>query len=253
MELRARMADAVERYGVPGRYAVAVTDLQTGETVSVNGSRPQLSGCSINLFVLRQVLLDVQAGMYDISQVDELFTATTWSSNAATAKDLYGVVGGGDVVAGVRRVQSLMASLGLNDSLLDHPPLYVEFSAGQTTDNMLTAEDANRALYAFWWSELDGQWSSYFWRKLATVKPGLNYLLGIAGNATVSHKNGFFEAGDGFVDNDIGIAHWTSASGEVGYAFSFLSEGVRVKYSDIPLGQSLVQMANEYFRRLYGE
>ncbi len=34
--------------------AVAVTDLQTGETISVNGDRQQLTGCTINLLAIMQ-------------------------------------------------------------------------------------------------------------------------------------------------------------------------------------------------------
>jgi hypothetical protein len=137
--------------------------------------------------------------------------------------------------------------------VLDHPPLYPELSVGDGRDNLLTANDANAALLSFWRDEaVAPQWSDYFWKNLATVKPGLNYLLGIVPDANVSHKNGFFQTGDGYVDNDVGIAHWTQGGRQVGFAFSFLSQDIVVKYSDITLGQRLVQLANQYFRSKHG-
>ncbi len=131
LDLQEAMQAAVDAYRVSGVYAVAVTDLQTGETVSVRGGERQLSGCSMNLFVLFQVAVDVDAGRYGLGTVDALMRATTWSSNAKTARDLYVIVGDGDGVEGVRRVQGLIASLEVDDDvLLDHPPAFHEHSLG---------------------------------------------------------------------------------------------------------------------------
>lgn len=252
--LRERMEQAVADYPVAGRYAVAVTDLQTGETVSVNGARKQLAGCSINLFVLVQAALDLQQGRFEgrIEQVDELISATTWSSNAATARELYGIVGDGDPLAGLARVDRLIqGQLGLTDTVLDHPPLYPDLSLGRG-DNWLTAEDANEALAALWRGAiLTPGWRDYLLNRLATVKPGLNYLTGSLSGAVVSHKNGFFEYDEGFVDNDLGIVRFQRGPGEAAFAVTFLSEGVPTKYADVPLGQQLVQLAFAYFRAVY--
>lgn len=248
-ELQAEMKAAVDRYGIAGRYAVAVTDLQTGETASVNADRPHLSACAINFFVLLQVTIDLQAGRYAVETVDALMSATTWSSNASTARDLYGIVGDGDVVAGVQRVADLMrGSLGLTASSLNHPPLYVGEAIGPAEDNLLTANEANRALALVWNGDiLEPAWKDYLLQKLATVKPGLNYLLAIA-SGDVSHKNGFFEDSRGFVDNDIGIVRLRTPDGEVAFAMSFFSEGVQVKYADVTLGQQLVRLATAHFQ-----
>jgi hypothetical protein len=254
LALQQSMERAIAEYPIKGLYAVAVTDLETGETVGVNADRQQLSGCSINLFVLRQVVLDLNAGTLDLPRVDGLVASTTWSSNAATARDLYAVLGDGDVRAGVARVRDLIGTLDLESTVLDHPPLYPELSVGDGRDNLLTANDANAALLSFWRDEaVAPQWSDYFWKNLATVKPGLNYLLGIVPDANVSHKNGFFQTGDGYVDNDVGIAHWTQGGRQVGFAFSFLSQDIVVKYSDITLGQRLVQLADQYFQSKYAD
>jgi hypothetical protein len=255
--LQQRMELAIATNPVGGSYAVAVTDLQTGETVSVNGDRKQLSACAINLFVLLQVTIDMQEGKYDsdtVEAIDDLISATTWSSNAATARDLYAIAGNGDVLTGVTRVDSLMQTrLGLTSSVLDHPPLYAEHSLGRG-DNWLTANEANKALVALWQGDLLTQvWRNYLLNRLANVKPGLNYLTGLLSNrgAVVSQKNGFFEYSEGFVDNDLGIVLFAGEDQEAAFAITFLSEGVPTKYADVQLGQRLVEFAFEYFSITY--
>jgi beta-lactamase class A len=254
--LQQRMGQAIASYQVSGRYAVAVTDLQSGETVSVNGDHKQLAGCAMNLFILLQVSIDMQEGRHateSIGLIDGLVSATTWGSNAETARDLYAIAGGGDIRAGVSRVDALMRELGLTDSVLDHPPLYAEFSLGRG-DNWLTANEANEALVALWQGDLlTPAWRDYLLSRLATVKPGLNYLTGIlaSSGAVVSHKNGFFEYDEGFVDNDLGIVRFRRGEQEIAFAITFLSEGVPTKYADIALGQQLVQLAFAYFSAVY--
>src|SRR5262249_23963532 len=123
--LQSQMATAIQIYWVPGDYAVAVTDLQTGESVDVNGDRPLLSGCVVNLFALFQAARDLWMSKYQQDYVDSLICATIWSSNATTAHELYGVLGDGDITEGVRRVDQLIHGvLGIDGVALDHPPAY---------------------------------------------------------------------------------------------------------------------------------
>src|SRR5690606_228226 len=68
--LQTSMAQAIEEYWAPGDFAVAITDLQTGETVGVNHDRLQLSACVANLFVLFQTARDIEAGKYSADDVD---------------------------------------------------------------------------------------------------------------------------------------------------------------------------------------
>lgn len=251
LELQAALQAEIDGYWQPGNYAFAVTDLQTGETVSVYGDRQQLSACITNLFVLLQVTLDIQAGLVAPGDVDALIAETTWSSNATTAWRLYGVVGGGDYVAGVRRVGELIAALGLASTIIDHPPAYGSYSLGIDTDNWVTAEDANRALAIIWNGDLlEPEWREYLLGHLENVKPGLNYLTASL-PARVHHKNGFFPYPGGFVDNDAGIVRFTVGGVEYAFAITFLSEEVPVKYGDIPLGQTLAAMAYDFFVQRY--
>ncbi len=246
------MQAAVDAYGVPGVYSVAVTDLQTGETVGVRSGERHLSGCSMNLFVLYQAAADVDAGHYALETVDSLIRATTWSSNAKTAKDLYLIAGDGEGVEGVRRVQELIASLGLEDVLIDHPPAFHEHSLGIDFNNYVSAESMNRALAALWSGDVvHGEMRDYLLEVLGEVKPGLNYLSAAVPEGAVSHKNGFFLGSNGYVDNDVGIIRLQRGDEEYAYAFSFLSEQVPSEYGDVVLAQQLGALAYEVMATRY--
>lgn len=252
LALQDAMTRAIEQYWVPGKYAVAVTDLQTGETVSVNGDQPRLSGCVVNLFALYQAVRDVWSGRYPQEYVDALIRATIWSSNATTAQELYGIIGGGDVVEGVRRVHDFInEELRLDAVVLDHPPAYGD-SIGVSPDNWVTAVAMNRALAALWHGEVvpELSWRDYLLYHMTAVKPGLNYLTA-AVPEVVSHKNGFLWASTGYVDNDAGIVRFQRGDTEYAYAISFFSEEVTEEYADIPLGQQLGNLAYEVMTARY--
>jgi beta-lactamase class A len=244
LDLQQAMQAAVDAYWAPGVYAFAVTDLQTGETVGVRGGERQMSGCSMNLFVLFQVAADVEAGRYPLETVDALVRATTWSSNAKTARDLYVIAGSGDGAEGVRRVEALIRSLRLDDVLIDHPPAFHEYSLGIDYNNFVTAESMNRALAALWAGEVvEGEMRDYLLEVLGEVKPGLNYLTAVVPEGSVSHKNGFFYGSNGYVDNDSGIVRLQRGDKEYAYAVTFLSQQVPSEYGDVTLGQQLGALA----------
>ena len=247
------LADAVAPYDGSTRYAIAVTDLQTGYTVGANQGRQQLSGCVMNIFVILQALLDVEDGRYPLSTVDTLIRATTWSSNATTARELYRIAGDGDTTEGVRRVAALHDALGLDEVVLDHPPAYTSDSLGIDLNNWLTAEAVNSVLARVWRGEILSEESrAYLLEVMADVKPGLNYLTAyVPGPATVSHKNGFFWSDVGYIDNDAGIVQVSGPGGDYAYIVTFLAEGTPYKYADLPLGQQLMRMAWDYFAETY--
>lgn len=249
------LQETVDTYtGAPGRFAIAVTDLQTGHTMGAYEDRSQLSGCVMNLFVILQAVKDVQDGRYPLETVDRLIRATIWSSNATTARELYRIVGDGDAVAGVQRVSDLQDELGLPEVIIDHPPAYIGDSLGIDGNNWMTADAVNRALAALWYGDvLDETHRAYLLEAMSSVKPGLNYLVAhVPGAATVSHKNGFFPSSIGYVDNDTGIVHVQDGANSYAYAVTFLSEGVPYKYGDLALGQKLMTLTWDYFASVYG-
>jgi hypothetical protein len=218
----------------------------------VNGDRQQLSGCVINLFALYQVVRDLWFAQYSQDSVEGLIAETIWSSNASTARELYRIIGGGDVVEGVRRVERLIhEELHLDAVVLDHPPAFGE-SIGVSPDNWVTAVSMNQALAALWHGQVvsEPSWRSFLLAQMTQVKPGLNYLTA-AVPAVVSHKNGFLPTWGGYVDNDAGIVRLERDGIEYAYAITFLSAGVATEYADITLAQQLGSLAYQVMSARY--
>jgi hypothetical protein len=205
----------------------------------------------MNLFVLLTATRDLENGSRALNDLDDLIAATTWSSNAYTAREIDRVLGDGDVVAGIARVAQLIASLDVPGIVLDHPPLYPEDSLGVDANNWITAEAVNAALRQLWEGDiLSPQWRDYLLAHLEAVKPGLNYLVASV-DAEVSHKNGFFNDGEAYIDNDAGIVRFEAGGQEYAYAVTILSQDVEEKYADIPLAQTLMQQIHAYFLATY--
>ncbi|MBK6663467.1 MAG: serine hydrolase [Thermoflexaceae bacterium] len=250
--LRARLQAAIDSYAVGGTYAIAVTDLQTGEMVSVNGRQPQISGCVMNIFVLIAAMQDASWGAYPMSRVQTLIANTLWSSDAASARQLYGITGGGAILKGVQRVQSMADGLGLRDVFIDHPPGYPNESLGLDANNWVTAEDVNGMLAALYGGRLlDEPYRTQLLDAMTRVRPELNYLLGSGLTGLVSHKNGFLFEGGGWVDNDAGIVRFTRGGREYAYAVTFLAMDVDGYLGDVVLGQALTRMTWEHFSAAY--
>ena len=109
--------------------AVAVTDLQTGETVSVNGDEPHLTGCTINFFVLLQVVRDWRLAATPNRTVGSLIAATIYSSNPVTAHECCSIRATATQDAAIDKVNSLMQqTLGMTPDFYDHPPAYIQES-----------------------------------------------------------------------------------------------------------------------------
>jgi beta-lactamase class A len=252
--LRDNIAAAIDASGID--TAVAITDLRTGETVDVNGSANRLPGCTVNLFALMRVVQDLQHGVYAEPEPGDLIGQTINRSDPVTSRTLVKYwLGSGDLERGLNSVNDFVQSLGMASTLMDHPPAFPgESLYGYPTENRITALDANLGLRAIWDGRvLNAGWRDYFLRKMTLVKPGLNYLIpvGTSYGATVSHKNGFLYQ-EGWADNDIGIVWYERGGQRYGYAISFFTEGVPVKYGDIPLGQSISSMAYQWFVARYG-
>ena len=252
VELGDRLAAIIADAATQGRFSVAVTDLQTMQTVGVQTNRQQLAGCVMNLFAIIATLQAVEEGHLRLEDVDATIRQTIWASDAAAARQLYRAVGGGDAVAGVARVNELLGELGMSSSQVDHPPAFVHESIGIGQDNLVTASDVNHALAQVYAGTVLGpELTAYLFEAMTHVKPGLNYLTAIvSGPALVSHKNGFLWTSEGFVDNDTAVVRF-GPNLEHAYAITFLSEAVPVKYADIPTGQAVVREVWAYFEQTY--
>ncbi|MEP7216336.1 MAG: serine hydrolase, partial [Anaerolineaceae bacterium] len=236
--LRQSLQAAVDRFPVSGAYAIAVTDLQTGASVDVKGESYQLSGCIMNVFVLVSAMLDVQQGAYPLDDVSGTIAATIWSSNTSTARALYRKTGGNDLGAGLRKVGRLMNErMGMEGTLIDHPPGYPAETLGRDPNNWISANDANRGLAAIWnGGILSDPYRVYLLDAMLQVSPTLNYLLAYNPHGRVSHKNGWLFEDGGWVDNDSGIIRFTKDGTEYAYAITFMSQDVDQFKAEVPLG-----------------
>jgi hypothetical protein len=253
LALRDSIADAIDYSSIDA--AVAITDLQTDETVDVNGAATRLPGCTINLFGLMRVVVDLQNGKYPEPDAGDLIGQTINRSDPITARRLMtDWVGDGNVFTGIERVNDFMHALGMTSTEMDHPPAFPDESLEGTADNRITALDVDRGLQALWSGRvLNPFWRDYLLQMMTLVKPGLNYLIpvGTSAGATVSHKNGFLYE-EGWADNDIGIVWYERGGERYGYAISFYTENVAGKYDDIPLGQQISSLAYQWFVSRYG-
>lgn len=236
-----------------GQFAIAVTDLQTGETISVNGRRAHFAACSINFFALLQATLDAQQARYPEDRVSDLIARTVYSSSAPDAKALYEVIGDGDLGLGLQRTRSLIASMRLEGVTLDHAPAYWDWYSAAGEDNLVTAAGLNAALERLWHTEVvNADWRDWLLWHMTEVKPGLNYLVAHGNGGVTSHKNGFFPAPDGtWVDNDMGIVRFERGGTTYAYALTMLSQYVPEKYADIPVLQPIAEVTWEHFSNRY--
>jgi hypothetical protein len=107
LTLRDRLAAAIDESGI--NAAVAVTDLQTGESIDVNGDSPRHAGCTANWFVLLSTVVDLQEERYPEIDVGSLISRTIWGSNPVTARDLSSRPAGRRR-SGVAKIRRLLAS-----------------------------------------------------------------------------------------------------------------------------------------------
>ena len=252
-DLRQSLRTAVDKFPVSGAYSIAVTDLQTGSSVDVRGDSYQLSGCIMNIFVLVSAMLDVQQGAYSLDDVSGLIASTIWSSNTTTARALDRKTGGNDLGAGLRKVGRLINErMGMEGTLIDHPPGYPAETLGRDPNNWISANDTNRGLTALWnGGILSDPYRVYLLDAMIQVSPTLNYLLAYNPRGRVSHKNGWLFEDGGWVDNDSGIVRFMKDGTEYAYAITFMSQDVEQFKAEVPLGQQLARITWDWFNAAY--
>lgn len=208
-----------------GQNAVAVTDLQTGRTIAINGDRQQPAACTPKIFIMVAIAEDISAGKYTTADVDDLVRSAMGPSNTAPARELIRIAGNGDINAGIRRVNEIMQRLGMPSSILSHPPDYWgDYGYGEG-DNLLTANDMNRALAAIWEgrSGLNDWARDYVLWSMTLAIPGQQYSLGgpLPDDTILYHKIGLvYEPYNTW--NDAGIVVFNRNGHEYAYAISYL-------------------------------
>ena len=253
LSLRDQLAEEIEAYRqrVGGiEVAVAVTDLQTGETISVGGNDPHKTGCTINMFALLAVVGEFEAGRAEPQDVAYNIRVGIGGSYPPEVRRFLVKVFP-SYQAAVARGQEMMRSWGMVSSQFNQVPYY---PTGMGS-NRLTALEVNLVLGKLYRGELfSPEWTAYTLARLREISPGLNYILPgqLPGAATVAHKIGYYSDRDGWVNNDVGIVTFTGQDGEEkAYAITYLSQKARTEYTGYSFGAWLSRMVWDLFEATY--
>ncbi len=140
--------------GWSGDYAVTVTDLQTDQSISVNGTRSQTAASTIKIYIAIAIAQQIDDGRLAHADVDDLMQSMMAVSDNESAYALIELLGNGDVVAGTQAVNTVAQELGATGSALDSPPDHAEIDIGIAVDNLLTSDDMNLILTKLYHGEI---------------------------------------------------------------------------------------------------
>lgn len=234
--------------------AIVVTDMQTGETISVNGNVPHRTGCTIMMFALLATVDEFQAGRASPDQVAyNISRGIGGSFPPATRGFLDNIFGDHEV--GVQKARELMASWGMKTSYFHHVPFFYDEATYQP--NILTALEVNSVWEKLYRGEIfNPEWTQYTLGVLRDIAYYLNYMLPkypTQAGATVAHKMGDHWDTDGWVNNDAGLVTFTGADGqEKAYTISYLSQVARTEEIGYTLGANLSRTVWNYMAAKYG-
>ncbi len=231
---------------------IAVTDLQTGETISIGGNSPHKTGCVINMFALMAAVDRFQDGAASPGRVSYSVQKGIGGSFPPEVKNFLGVVFG-DFRAGVEHARTLMDGWGMETYQFDHVPYY---GTEPYQPNILTALETNDILARLWWGELfDPEWTDYTIGVLRNTFSYIDYILPkyLPWNATVGHKIGYHWDYDGWVNNDVGIVSFTGEDGQQkAYAISYFSQYAPSEYHGYTFGARLSLIVWNFMAPRYG-
>jgi hypothetical protein len=237
---------------VPGiDVGVAVTDLVTGETLSIGGNALHKTGCVINFFALLSAVDMFQSGQSSPRGQEYSIRKGIGGSYPPEVKNFLGRTFG-NYLTGVQHARDLMAGWGLSIANYDHVPYY---GGANAAPNVVTPLETNDILTRLYRGQLfNQQWTAYTIGVLNDSYSYVNYILPkyLPYYATVGHKIGYFWDWDGWVNNDIGLVTFTGADGnEKAYAISYFSQYAPSEYAGYSFGARISQtvwnsVANRY-------
>jgi len=248
LELENQLTEKVRRYEneLGMNLAIAVTDLQTRVTISVDGREPHRPGCTTNQFAVYAVVEEFQKGNASPDEMGWYIRNSVDHSNpASTAAFLAHYFGSRE--EGERRVQQWMDENGV-EGLYDHVPTFFD-----GTNNMLMAEETNEVLERLYLGELfNDEWTAY----TMDVLTYNNFLYaipsGVDADATVAHKIGYHWDVDGWVHNDAGIVMFPGDDGtQKAFVISIFTAKGAGQYSFAPIARDLTSIVYQHFRQGY--
>ncbi len=255
LALRETLSQSISAYNdqVGGiDVAIAVTDLQNGETISVEGNRAHRTGCTINMFALFAAVSEFQAGNASSGSVSYSITKGIGGSYPPEVKNFLQVIFGSHV-SGVQRAREQMRSWGMNASYYDHVPYY---GGEPYVPNILTALETNDVFTKLYRGQLfNQQWTDYTLATLRNIAWYVQYILPgkLPSQATVAHKIGYYADYDGWVNNDAGIVTFQGADGsEKAYAITYMSQMARTEQIGYSFGARLSRDVWDWMAAKYG-
>lgn len=232
--------------------AIAVTDLQTGETVSIGGNVPHKTGCTINMFALFAAVSEFQAGNATPDDVAYSIRRGIGGSYPPEVKNFLDAVFS-SYEDGVARARELMRSWGMQVSYFDHVPY---FGGADPAPNVLTALETNDVLAKLYRGQLFApEWTEYTLGVLRDIAYYVQYILPkwLPDSAVVAHKIGYYWDYDGWVNNDAGIVTFTGGDGQVkAYAITYLSQRARTEQTGYSFGARLSKIVWDFMAPRYG-
>jgi hypothetical protein len=236
--------------------AIAVTDLQTGERISVGGNEIHRTGCVANFFGLLSLVDYLDSNEADPDPYEaNVLQGISGSLPHHVARFLTTSYGSTD--AGVMAGQRIIGEIGLADTVYGNVPGYPDDDASPNfRPNQITAADANLVLEALWKGNIfSPAWTGYTLTRMREVANwGLRYIIPgqLPGSAIVAHKIGYYLDSDGWLQNNIGIVTFTGDDGvEKAYAISFLSEKSPTEGGAAFFGSYLSKLVWDYFAAEY--
>lgn len=215
---------------------VAITDLQTGETVSVGGNTPHKTGCVINMFGLLAAVKEFEVGNSSPSGLEYSIRKGIGGSFPPEVKNFLDAIYG-SYATGTKRAQDYMREWGLVIGTYDHVPYY---GGENPPPNILTPLETNSILARLYQGKLfNAEWTQYTLGVLRDSYSYVNYILPkwLPWYATVGHKIGYHWDDDGWVNNDVGIVTFTGADGkEKAYTISYFSQFAPSEYAGYSFG-----------------
>jgi hypothetical protein len=232
--------------------AIAVTDVQTAQTISVGGNVLHKTGCTINMFALFAIVDRFQAGLASPEGLWYPINRGIGGSYPPEVKHFLDIVFG-DYNAGVQRAREMMAAWGMKSSFFDHVPYY---GGENPPPNILTALELNDIFNRLYHGQLfSNEWTGYTVGVLTDIAPYVQYILPkyLPSSASVAHKIGYYWDYDGWVNNDAGIITFKGSDGQTkAYIISYLSQGARSEYIGYSFGARLSRIVWDHIAPKYG-
>jgi hypothetical protein len=256
LDMQSELSAMMARWS--GENSVSVTDLQSGQTISVNGDQLRPASCTIKIPLMIAITRDISAGLYTHNDIAGLVYEAMSPSLTPPARELISIAGGGSVGTGVDRINRIMDEFGATSSILAHPPGYPFEDYGYSVPyrwhtNVLTTDDANAMLTAIYHGQgLTASERDYVLRSLSLGSPHHFESLGgpLPGSVTLYNKIGIIHSP--FASwSDGALVIFESGGQQRAYAISYLGahgDGYEVHYNR---GYAVSEVAWRYFSQAY--